>query len=95
MAFRIMAGYYERLGSKVKALKYARLAKEYLDELGKMIISSPSPSGQGAGCLPYATQDDADTGHGWRTPKGKSTGSIAGTAYAILAYYDYNPLALD
>jgi hypothetical protein len=94
-AFKIMSEYYERQGQKNRALTYAVKANEYLYELGKMIISSPSPSGQGSGCLPYATQDNVDTGHGWHTPKGKSTGSIAGTAYAIFAYYDYNPLALE
>ena len=59
-----------------------------------MIISSPSASGQGDSCLPYATQENADTGHGWMTPKGRATGSVAGTAYALFAYYNYNPLQL-
>jgi hypothetical protein len=59
-----------------------------------MIISSSSPTGQGESCLPYATQDFVDTGHGWMTPKGNSTGSVAGTAYAFFAYYGYNPLEL-
>jgi hypothetical protein len=94
MAFKILGDYYEKKGEKNKALAYKMKADGYLDELGKMIISSPSPSGQGEGCLPYATQDDVDTGHGWRTPKGNSTGSIAGTAYTIFAYYNYNPLDL-
>ena len=95
MAFKIMGDYYEKEGDNHRALLYKTKATEYIDELGKMIISSPSPSGQGAGCLPYATQDSVDTGHGWNAPKGKSTGSIAGTAYAIFAYYDYNPLSLE
>jgi hypothetical protein len=69
-------------------------ADTYLAELSNMIISSPSPSGQGESCLPYATQDYVDTGHGWMTPKGSSTGSVAGTAYALFAYYNYNPLEL-
>jgi hypothetical protein len=59
-----------------------------------MIITSPSPSGQGGNCLPYATDENIDTGHGWMTPKGKSTGSLAGTAYAVFAFYHYNPLEL-
>jgi len=59
-----------------------------------MIISSPSPSGQGESCLPYATGDFVDTGHGWFTPKGNSTGSLAGTAYTFFAYSNYNPLEL-
>ncbi len=59
-----------------------------------MIITSPSKMGQGRGCLPYASQDNVDTGHGWRSPKGRSTGSVAGTAYAIFAWSDYNPFDL-
>jgi len=51
-------------------------------------------SGQGESCLPYATQDFVDTGHGWMTPKGKNTGSLSATIYAILAYYGLNPLEL-
>jgi hypothetical protein len=66
----------------------------YLSELGNMIISSPSASGQGQGCLPYATQDQVDTGHGWLTPKGSHTGSVSGTAYTLFAYYGFNPLEL-
>lgn len=92
MAFKIMAEYYYKKGVTAKARVYIQKADEYLLELSNMIISSPSPSGQGEGCLPYATQDFVDTGHGWMTPKGKSTGSVAGTAYAIFAYYNYNPL---
>jgi hypothetical protein len=60
-----------------------------------MIISSPSPSGQGRGCLPYASSDFVDTGHGWMTPKGSSTGSVSGTAYTLFAYYGWNPLQLN
>jgi hypothetical protein len=60
-----------------------------------MVITSPSPSGQGGICLPYATQDFVDTGHGWMTPKGKSTGSVSGTAYTLFAHYNYNPLELE
>jgi hypothetical protein len=46
------------------------------------------------GCLPYATQDFVDTGHGWTTPKGNSTGSLSGTTYALFACYNYNPLEI-
>ncbi|RKY32331.1 MAG: hypothetical protein DRP74_02780 [Candidatus Omnitrophota bacterium] len=95
VAFKIMSDYYYEKGLKAKGRTYALKADEYLVELSKMIISSPSPSGQGESCLPYATKDFVDTGHGWRTPKGKSTGSVAGTAYTLLAYYNYNPLQLE
>lgn len=94
MAFKIMADFYREKGVAAKAQTYELKADEYLAELGKMIISSPSPSGQGESCLPYATEDFVETGHGWMTPKGKSTGSVSGTAYTLFAYYKYNPLAL-
>ena len=94
VSFKIMAEYYAKLGDSQRSQKYARKANEYLNELSKMIISSPSPSGQGQGCLPYATLDFVDTGHGWTTPKGRSTGSVSGTAYMLFAYYGYNPLEL-
>lgn len=94
MAFKIMADFYRKKGMADKTRAYEAKADEYLAELGKMIISSPSPTGQGESCLPYATEDFVDTGHGWMTPKGKSTGSVAGTAYTLFAYYKYNPLAL-
>jgi hypothetical protein len=94
MAFKIMAGYYHKKGLENKAVSYEEKADDYMSELCNMIISSPSPSGQGAGCLPYASVDFVDTGHGWMTPKGQATGSVSGTAYALFAYYNYNPLEL-
>ncbi len=94
IAFKIMEEFYSKKGMVAKAKEYKNKAEEYLSSLGKMIISSPSPSGQGESCFPYATQDFVDTGHGWFTPKGKSTGSISGTAYTFFAYYNYNPLEL-
>jgi len=94
VAFKIMSDYYLKKDMAAKARDYEIKAEEYLLELGKMVISSPSPSGQGESCLPYATGDFVDTGHGWTTPKGSSTGSVAGTCYAIFAYYNYNPLQL-
>ena len=94
VSFKIMADYYLKNGQADKAALYQSKADNYLGQLGNMIISSPSPSGQGEGCLPYATQDYVDTGHGWMTPKGKHTGSVSGTAYTIFAYYGINPLEL-
>jgi len=92
ISFNIMADYYFKKGMIAKARSYKLKADTYLSELVNMIISSPSPSGQGESCLPYATQDFVDTGHGWMTPKGNSTGSVSGTAYTLFAYYKYNPL---
>lgn len=94
MAFKIMSDYYHKKEMIAKARSYALKADEYLSELSNMIIASPSPSGQGESCLPYATQDFVDTGHGWMTPKGNCTGSVSGTAYMLFAYYNFNPLEL-
>jgi TolA-binding protein len=94
LALRIMSDFYYKKGMVAKARSYELKADECLAQLGNMVISSPSPSGQGESCLPYATQDFVDTGHGWMTPKGSRTGSVAGTAYTIFAYYKYNPLEL-
>lgn len=94
IAYKIMANFYEQKGISAKARIYASKADEYLSNLSNMIISSPSPSGQGESCIPYATEESVDTGHGWVTPKGKSTGSVAATAYTLFAYYNYNPLKL-
>ena len=94
IAFEIMADFSARQNMPQQARVYTAKAESYLAELSRMIISSPSPSGQGESCLPYATQDFVDTGHGWMTPKGSKTGSVAGTVYTLFAYYKYNPLAL-
>jgi len=92
VSYKIMEEFYLKKGNKTKAANYGAKAQMYLSELGNMIISSPSASGQGQGCLPYATQDQVDTGHGWSTPKGSHTGSVSGTAYTLFAYYGFNPL---
>jgi hypothetical protein len=94
ISFKMMAEYYRKKGISAKEDMYRLKADEYLLSLSKMIICSPSASGQGANCLPYASQDFVDTGHGWFTPKGKDTGSVSGTTYTIFAYYNYNPLKL-
>ncbi|MCX5698410.1 MAG: PilZ domain-containing protein [Candidatus Omnitrophica bacterium] len=94
VSYKIMEEFYLKKGDKIKAASYGKKARMYLSELGNMIISSSSASGQGEGCLPYATQDQVDTGHGWVTPKGSHTGSVSGTAYALFAYYGFNPLEL-
>lgn len=94
LSFRIMADFYQKKNMPLKASAYNRKADAYMLGLASMLIYSPSPSGQGGNCLPYASQGNTDTGHGWATPKGTNTGSVAGTAYTIFAYYKYNPLEL-
>ena len=94
LAYKLMARFYYKKDMSVKARFYELKADEYLAQLLRLTISSPSPSGLGEGCLPYATQDFVDTGHGWTTPKGKSTGSVAATVYTLFAYYGHNPLEL-
>jgi len=94
LSFEIMADFYHKQNMPGKARVYEYKADAYMSELASMIIYSPSPSGQGGNCLPYASLDNTDTGHGWATPKGSRTGSVAGTAYTIFAYYKYNPLEL-
>ncbi|HQP91696.1 MAG TPA: hypothetical protein PLU24_03380, partial [Candidatus Omnitrophota bacterium] len=95
LALKIMAAFHASQGDEEKAVYYYSLANEYTSELSKMVVTSPSPVGQGDFCLPYASHEFADTGHGWRTPKGNRTGSVAGTAYAILAIDGFNPLRFN
>ena len=95
LAFKQMAQYHGQNSNEQKSGYYARMADEYISELGKIMITSPSPVGQGGFCLPYASHEFVDTGHGWRTPRGNRTGSIAATAYAIFAIDGFNPLKIN
>ncbi len=92
LSLKILSDFYLQSSQTEKAGYYRDVSLYYLEELGKMIISSPSPTGQGRGCLPYASQGAVDTGHGWKTPSGNGTCSVAATAYYIFAYTGYNPL---
>lgn len=94
VSMKNMAEYYRQAGDMEKQKIYASKADYYLTQLSKMVISSPSPTGQGEGCLPYASLDNVDTGHGWRVAKGSKTGSVSGTCYYIFAYEGFNPLTL-
>jgi len=93
-AFRIMSDFYRRQKNLKKAKLYQDKAEFFLAELDKLTINSASKTGQGAICLPYATHQNVDTGHGWRTPSGRNTGCIAGTAYAIFAKKNFNPFEI-
>jgi len=91
LAFEVMADYFKDKNPN-KSKEYSEKALFYFNELQKMLITSPSRAGREDPCLPYASSPSVDTGHGWRTPKGSRTGSLASTAYFLLAYYGYNPL---
>ncbi len=91
VSYSVLSQYFKSIGYADKAATYLDKANFYLNELKKLVITSPSSTGQGRGCLPYASRENIDTGHGWRTPGGRRTGSVAGTAYGIFAWADYNP----
>ncbi|MFC1709597.1 PilZ domain-containing protein [Candidatus Omnitrophota bacterium] len=95
LSFNIMADYYFQKVQLKKATYYQNEITKYLNELSKMVVSSPSAFGQGAWCMPYASHQNVDTGHGWRTPRGNRTGSVAATAYTIFAISKFNPLELS
>lgn len=94
VAFKIMSNFYLQENNLKKAKIYQDKAEFFLIELDKLIISRPSKTGQGAICLPYASHQNVDTGHGWRTPRGRNTGCVAGTVYAIFAKKDFNPFEI-
>ena len=94
ISFQILSEHFNEQGDLRLAGLHRQKATHYLDELNKLIIPSPSAKGQGEGCLPYATMENADTGHGWRTPHGTNTCSVAATAYTVMAVKEFNPLVL-
>lgn len=91
LSFEIMADYYKDKDVN-KYNEYVEKAQFYFQELQKMLITSPSRVGRENPCLPYASLPGVDTGHGWRTPQGGRTGSLASTAYFLIAYFGFNPL---
>lgn len=94
LAYMIMADYFKDIDQQ-KQDKYLQKARFYFNQLQKMVIISPSRVGRSEPSLPYASTPFADTGHGWRTPRGNRTGSLASTAYFLIAYKGYNPLRLE
>ncbi len=60
-----------------------------------MIINTPSYIGKAYPALPYASDANVDTGHGWRTPNGNEVGSLASTVYFLFAYEGWNPLRAE
>ncbi len=94
VSFKVMSDFYSRKNNFKKAKVYQDKAEFFLAELDKLTIDSNARIGQGAICLPYSTHQNVDTGHGWRTPSGRKTGCIAGTAYVIFAKKDFNPFEI-
>lgn len=95
VTYGVLSNFFASSGELEKAELYRSKADLYLNELQKLMITSPSRTGQGRGCLPYASIDNVDTGHGWRTPAGRRTGSVAATAYGLFAWAGYNPFDLE
>ncbi|MCF7916233.1 MAG: PilZ domain-containing protein [Candidatus Omnitrophica bacterium] len=91
LAYEVMADYFKNRDNR-KYQQYLEKAHFYFNQLQKMTITSPSRVGRVEPCLPYASASFVNTGHGWRTPRGKRTGSLASTAYFLIAYQGYNPL---
>lgn len=94
LLYKIMTDYYYRKGMVAKARSYESKADMYLAELANMITLTDAAA-HADNSLPYATQDNVDTGHGWMTPKGDCRGSVAATVYTLFAYYNFNPLELE
>ncbi len=93
VAFKLMEQFHAHHRRPVQAAAYERKARFYLTELERLVITTPCKTGHRGWAVPYATQEDVDTGHGWRTVHGASTGCISGTVYTIFARLGYNPLA--
>ena len=95
VSMKMMEQYHRKAGRIEQAQAYHDKAAHYEEELAKLIISSPCPMGHKGWALPYVSQGNVDTGHGWRTARGASTGSASGTVYHIFARLGFNPLQLD
>lgn len=94
VTFKLLAQFHDRRRRVAQASAYERKARFYLTELEKLVITTPCKTGHRGWAVPYATQQNVDTGHGWRTANGASTGCASGSAYAIFARLGYNPLAI-
>lgn len=91
LSMQIMAEYYADQDPAAYR-EYLRKVILYSSELQKMIINSPTLTGKSYPALPYASDAQADTGHGWRTPNGNENSALASTAYFLFAYEGWNPL---
>ncbi|MBN1898513.1 MAG: hypothetical protein JW827_07020 [Spirochaetes bacterium] len=80
-SLKIMADYYKDKDFQ-KYQYYDQKVLFYESELLKMKVGN---------ALPYASEQNAETGHGWRTPRGENIQSLASSAYYILSSAGYNP----
>lgn len=92
IAYKIIADYYYQKGMIAKARTYAMKSGDLMNVLDNMIISSQSAYGRGESCLPYSGRDTVDNTCGIKAVRSKSGGCVAGTVYALFAYYNHNPL---
>jgi len=91
LSMQIMAEYYSTQDPAAYR-EYLRKVLLYSSEIQKMIINSPSLTGKSYPALPYASDAQVDTGHGWRTPSGNENSALASTAYFLFTYEGWNPL---
>jgi len=93
VAYALLKKYYWEKGDFDKSEKYEEQYDFYINELQKMLIVSTDKRGFSYLCLPYASQPNADTGHGWRTPSGQKTESLSASCYYIFALKKFNPIS--
>ncbi|RKX90881.1 MAG: hypothetical protein DRP84_12445 [Spirochaetes bacterium] len=96
IAYRIIADYFKDKNPD-KSKDYRRKAEYYMAQLENIaLVKGGIIKEKGIGlplivmALPYASKEDVNTGHGWRTPQGQETTSLASTIYTIFANKGYN-----
>jgi hypothetical protein len=85
-AYRRLESDFARRGD----VSHAALYRHKREELSKSILSLAIPTSDGW-AYPYATQGDAQIGHGYRTPVAGALSTI-GAAYAVLGLTGFDPL---
>jgi hypothetical protein len=102
VAYKIMGEYFTQQNNPKKAEYYFNRADYFQSELEKVAIAKGGIiTKKGIGLpllimgLPYASEEQVDTGHGWATPGGRQTTSICSTIYIIFAYEGYNIFMLN
>lgn len=93
VSYQLLARYFAPANAD-KARLYHGKALFYLKELDKLVVLDPGGA-EARAFLPYATRPETDTGHGWKTPAGDRTGSVAATAYTLFAAKGFNPFEIQ